>query len=183
MLRSVCPRHIISTITAFILCSRTGVKMRLWMVLSVGAFITTAACGGGVSAPVPLSPILATQQVYYDDGGGYPEFDRLVVRDLARWEDVWARATSGRPSPPARPAVNFERDMLIVAAAGRMNPGDRIQIDSVGVRGELYIVIVSTIVECEPLPADVFPVTIVRVARDDRAVVFSEKRGRAAHCT
>ncbi len=183
MLRSVCPRHIIKTITAFILCSRTGVKMRLRMVLSVGAFITATACGGGVSAPVPLSPILATQEIYYDDGGGFPAFERLVVRDLVRWEDVWARATFGQPSPPARPGVNFERDMLIVAAAGRMNPGDRIQIDSVGVRAELYVVIVSTIVECEPFPADAYPVTIVRVARDDRAVAFSEKRGRAAHCT
>ncbi len=183
MLRSVCPRHIISTITAFILCSRNGVKMRLRMVHSVGAFITAAACGSGVSAPVPLSPILATQEIYYDDGGGFPEFQRLVVRDLVRWEDVWVRATFGQPSPPARPAVNFERYMLIVAAAGRMNPGDRIQIDSVGVREELYVVIVNTVVECEPFPADAYPVIIVRVARDDRAVAFSEKRGRAAHCT
>ena len=86
-------------------------------------------------------------------------------------------------SPPAMPVVDFQREMLIVAAAGRMSPGDRIQIDSVGVREDLYVVVVSTVVECEPFPADAYPVVIVRVPRDERAVAFSEKRTRAAHCT
>jgi hypothetical protein len=132
--------------------------------------------------PRPLTPILATQQVYYDDGGGFSEFERLVVRDQTRWEDVWARATYGQPSPPAIPAVDFTRDMLIVAAAGRMNPGDRIQIDSAGVRQNLYVIVVRTIVECEPFPADAYPLTIVRVLLDERPVAFSEEREQAAHC-
>lgn len=158
--------------------------MRQWLVLSVGALATAVACGGGgASALLPLRPILGTQQIYYDDGGGFPDFARIMVRDQERWEDVWARATFDQPSPPAMPVVDFQREMLIVAAAGRMSPGDRIRIDSVGVREDLYVVVVSTVVECEPFPADAYPVVIVRVPRDERAVAFSEKRTRAAHCT
>lgn len=158
--------------------------MRQRLVLSVGALVTAVACGGGgASALLPLRPILGTQQIYYDDGGGFSDFERMVVRDQERWKDVWVRATYDQPSPPAIPAVDFDREMLIVAAAGRMSPGDRIQIDSVGVREDLYVVVVVTVVECQPFPADAYPVVIVRVPRDERAVVFSEKRTRAAHCT
>ena len=74
--------------------------------------------------------------------------------------------------------------MIIVVGAGRMSPGDQIRVDSIGVRTEdYYVVVVKITEECQPFPADVYPLEIVRVARDDRPVVFEVKRERAPGCT
>jgi hypothetical protein len=121
--------------------------------------------------------------VYYDDGPGFPDSVRMAVRDQTTFEDVWARATYSQPSPPPIPVVDFTNEMILVVAAGRMSPGDQIRVDSVGVRGDFYVVLVRTIVQCQPFPADAYPLEIVRVAREERPVTFSERRERAAQCT
>jgi hypothetical protein len=81
------------------------------------------------------------------------------------------------------PGIDFTQEMLLVVAAGRMSPGDQIRVDSVGVRNDQYIAIVRTTVECEPFPADAYPMEIVRVRRDERPVGWVERRERAAHCS
>ncbi len=154
--------------------------MRQRMVFSIGGFLAAAACGGA-SGPRPLAPVLATQQLYYDDGGGFPDSTRMVVRDQTTWIDIWARATYDQTSPPPVPAIDFNRDMILVAAAGRMRPGDRISVDSVGVRSNLFLVMVR-VVQCSDFEADAYPVTIVRVPKDEKQVVFSETREQRSQC-
>jgi hypothetical protein len=133
--------------------------------------------------PMGLSPVLSSARVYYDDGPGFPDSVRMAVQDQTTFEDVWARATYSQPSPPPIPPVDFTNEMILVVAAGRMSPGDQIRVDSIGVRGDFYVVVVRTIVQCQPFPADAYPLEIVRVPRDERPVTFSERRERAAQCT
>jgi hypothetical protein len=133
--------------------------------------------------PQTLNAVTSSQRVYTDDGIGFPDSARIAVRDAATWQDVWQRATYSHPNPPPMPGIDFTQEMLLVVAAGRMSPGDQIRVDSVGVRNDQYIAIVRTTVECEPFPADAYPMEIVRVRRDERPVGWVERRERAAHCS
>lgn len=147
-----------------------------------------AACGGGEAPdpvqPVnPMVPLAPGAQLFYDDRGGIPDSIRIVVRDDAAWQAEWARATSQRGDPPPLPTVDFDEYMVLVVAAGRMSPGDRIQVDSAGVRTErtteleeeVFEVIVRTVEGCARIPADVYPLTIVRVPLFEGRVSFVER--------
>jgi hypothetical protein len=153
------------------------------------AALAAAACGGG--APPALGPVPQTAVVYDDDAGGVRDSVRLVVRDAAAFGALWRRVTAGQGSPPPLPAVDFGRDMVLAVAAGRMQPNDRIRVDSVGgrrgpgsdgkMRGELAV-LVRTTAGCRRFPTAVFPVQLVRVRRYDGPVRFVEHRERGEGC-
>ena len=134
---------------------------------------------GGIQG---LTPVLSSARVYYDDGPAFRDSVRRVVRDLPTWKTVWTQATSTQASPPPLPAIDFDQEMLVVVGAGRMTPGDQIRVDSAGVRGDLFVVVVRTIMQCRPFRADVYPLEIVRVAHSDKRATFVEQRERAANC-
>ncbi|HUG40046.1 MAG TPA: hypothetical protein VMM12_06165 [Longimicrobiales bacterium] len=155
----------------------------VWVV-SVGF----AGCARGPALPEPLGPVPETARLYYDDGGGLADSARLVIRGEAMWQDVWQRATAQRPAPPPLPVIDFDRDMILVVAAGRMTPEDQIRVDSVGVRRErtadgedrdALTVIVRTTQGCGRFASEAYPVEIVRVRRFDGPVSFVERRERA----
>ena len=129
-----------------------------------------------------LAPVLSTARVYYDDGPGFRDSVRMVVQDGAAWRTIWAQATSTQPAPPPLPAVDFEREMLVVVGAGKMTPGDQIHVDSAGVRQDFFVAVVRTIVQCRPFPAEAYPLEIVRVRRSDKPASFVERRERATNC-
>lgn len=57
---------------------------------------------------------------------------RLVIRDPNSWASIWAQIVAGSGPPVPTPSVDFERDMLIIAAMGARNTGGYvITIDSV----------------------------------------------------
>ena len=141
-----------------------------------------AACHRGAAGMEVLTPVLSTARVYYDDGPAFRDSVRMVVRDGAAWRTVWAQATSAQPAPPPLPAVDFEREMVLVVGAGKMTPGDQIHVDSAGVRRDFFVAVVRTIVQCRPFPADAYPVEIVRVTRSDKPATFVERRERATNC-
>ena len=141
-----------------------------------------AACHRGAAGMEVLTPVLSTARVYYDDGPAFRDSVRMVVRDGAAWRTVWAQATSAQPAPPPLPAVDFEREMVLVVGAGKMTPGDQIHVDSAGVRRDFFVAVVRTIVQCRPFPADAYPLEIVRVTRSDKTATFVERRERAANC-
>ena len=127
--------------------------------------------------------MLSTNRVLYSDQTGFRDSLRSVIRDPSGWVQAWQRATANEPSPPGLPTIDFTREMVIIVAAGRMNPGDVIRVDSVGVQGDLVVATVSVITECDPFPGEAYPMEIVRVTRDDRVVTFRDQRRRAAHCS
>jgi hypothetical protein len=129
-----------------------------------------------------LSPVLPSTRLYSDDGPAYTDSVRLAVRDITTWQQVWAQATSTQASPPPLPSVDFAREMVLVAAAGQMHPGDQIRIDSAGVRAGVFVAIVRTITACRQFPAAAYPLDIVRVEKTDREVTWTERRERAPDC-
>ncbi len=59
---------------------------------------------------------------------------------------------------------------------------DQIRVDSVGVRGDFFFVVVRTTTECRPLAADVYRLEIVRAVRTGKPVALTERRERRANC-
>src|SRR2546426_631276 len=149
-------------------------RSRLSLVLC-GGMLLALACHHG---PEPLAPVLPTERVYYDDGPAFRDSIRLVVQDSVTWKRVWRQASSTQPSPPPRPEVDFQSEVLLVVGAGRMAPGDQIRVDSVGVRGDFFFVVVRTTTECRPLAADVYPLEIVRAVRTGKPVAFTKPSTR-----
>src|SRR5256885_16983641 len=80
------------------------------------------------------------------------------------------------------PAMDFDRQMAVLVAAGRMSPGDQIHVDSAGVQGDYFVVWVRTIVQCRRFSGDVYPLEIVRVGQSDKPPHFIERRERGASC-
>ncbi len=155
------------------------------------ALVLVWGCGRGGDAPPPapaepenpMVPLAQSALLYYDDRGGIPDSTRTVIRDPDAWHTQWERATSRRSDPPPPPSVDFDEYMVLLAGAGRMSPGARIQVDSAGARRErtteadedVFEVVVRTVHGCEGILADVHPVTIVRVPRFDGRVSFVER--------
>ena len=152
-------------------------RCRLSVVMCGMLFVL--ACHRG---PQGLAPVLPISRVYYDDGPAFRDSIRMVVEDSVTWKRVWTQATSTQPSPPPRPEVDFDSEILLVVGAGRMAPGDQIRVDSVGVRGGFFIAVVRITTECRPLAADVYPLEIVRARRTGKQVAFAERRDKGANC-
>lgn len=157
----------------------------------VGLAVLLGLCGGPPPPSSTLAPVPDRARLYYDDSGGVTDSLRLAVRDQEAFEELWSRATSRRSDPPPRPDVDFEERMVVVAAAGRMEPGDRIRVDSVGVRQrrtpegdteEVLAVVVRTVRECGGFQGDAYPVEILSVQRFDGPVDFLERQERGSGC-
>lgn len=130
---------------------------------------------------VPPDPIfiLPTDQIYYSDESRLTESAERVVRTSEDWWRTWGQITGAVSDPPT---VDFRSTMLLVVNAGRLKPGDRIQIDRLERRGEEMVVHYRIIEDCGTLLSDVFPVQVVRAARQNRPVRFEVQRMKAPHC-
>jgi hypothetical protein len=170
-------------------------RLLLLALLMAAALPACGRRGGGESVPVPRPPVWSSLPsgalLYYDNSGGIQDSVRLVVRDEAALRDVWGRATANQSPPPAPPAVDFAREMLVVAGAGRLTPEDMIRVDSVGVREEvtpanrrnrIMEVVVHTVRGCQRFASDAYPLAIVKVERFDGEVRFTERLVRAEGC-
>lgn len=159
------------------------------------AFACTAAvliavpfCGG---APPGLSPVADRARLYYNDASGITDSTRRVIRGEEQWRQAWDRATARQEDPPPLPAVDFDEDMVLMVAAGRSSPGDRIRIDSVGVveqatpggsTEEVLKVVVQTVRSCGDFQGEAFPVELVRVRAYDGSVIFVERTEEGPGC-
>jgi hypothetical protein len=165
--------------------------MRTAVACLLVGLLVAGACSRGrqAAAPAPWLPLAADARLYTDNAGGIQDSLRTVVRDASTLRLFWQQATAGQVSPPAVPDVDFTREMVLVAAAGRMTPEDEIRVDSVRVRREtdasgraeeVMSVLVSTVEGCGSFRAPAFPVDVVRVRRFEGRVSFIERRERAA---
>jgi hypothetical protein len=157
------------------------------------ALLFAASCGGNPppAGPAPLAPFPAPVRLYSDNAGGVADSVRIVVRTAAEFSEVWTRATSRQTSPPAPPAVDFARDMVLVVGAGRMITGDEIRVDSVGLsramnpQGQMeegLTIIVRTTVGCRRMNLDAYPLEIVRVRGYAGPIRWVERREQATNC-
>ena len=144
-----------------------------------------AACGGkrATTIVLPATPTFVAigpaARLYYNDSPGLRDSARAVIRDPAEWASRWRQITSTQASPPALPSIDFAKEMVLMAGAGRMNPGDQIKIDSVSVQDQSISVVVRTTTECRPFPGEAYPLELVRVAASAKPIVWVERRGKS----
>lgn len=162
-------------ISAFLFCATLGLA---------------AGChhgGGGPPAPKPepaiaMHPLDDAARIYSDNGVGFADTARIIVKDSVAFRSIWKRATQGQPSPPPLPVVDFTKNMVVVAAGGRLKPGDAVRVDSIGTRGSLTVIVVRTTIACQPFPTDAFPFEVVKVAKTEGQVRFSEHKMKGPEC-
>ena len=141
---------------------------------SMGLFLLS--CGKNVPRPINVVP---QDQVYYSDESHMTEVAEMVIKNANTWRQVWGQITVGEADPPA---VDWESQMLIMVNLGRMDPGDRVQIDRLEHRGEEIVVMYRVIEDCGTLESSVFPIQVVRVQRRGGQVTFENQHVRAPHC-
>jgi hypothetical protein len=161
-------------------------------IVAGGALAVLIACGGkkGGDMPKPAPSLTVTMRAVPDEAilmadnanAFGTDSIRQVIRDSIAFKQVWERAVSRMSSKPERPAVDFNKEMVILAAAGRMKPGDVIHVDSVGTKGSLTVIVVRTTVACQSIATSAYPFELARVAKNAGEDTFREHVMRAPEC-
>lgn len=131
---------------------------------------------------VQLQVIDSTNLIASYGRSGITTVARIVVRDSSTWRQVWRRVTERFTPAPTLPRVDFDSNMVLLAAAGQMQAGDYIRVDFVGIVGSRMYSVVRTGGGCFPVEQSRYPVDIVRVPRVEGEVVFLEYRAGAISC-
>jgi hypothetical protein len=150
------------------------------MVLIVGI----AACAAPEQSTLPPGPSipvvrLRAEPYSFEYNSGLTEPTRLVVRDAAEWQSLWTQIYQGRFPVPPLPAIDFSREMIVVAALGtRSSGGYSILIDGASATGADVAIAVRSIApgrKCGVTAALTQPVDIARLPRRDGQVSFVER--------
>jgi len=142
----------------------------------LAATLLASGCGRGHAPqlPPPATPMPPPVLLYSDNGGGIRDSTRVVIHDDSTYREYWGRATHLQMDPPQPTPVNFDREMVILVAAGRMTTNDQIHIDSLFLRKEptpegesieTLTIVVRTIEACRRMREDAFPLEIVRARK------------------
>jgi hypothetical protein len=102
-----------------------------------------------------------------------------VLRTAAEWDSVWQLVNRTRvypPAPPA-PAVDFNREMVLLVGLGRQpSTGWNIRIDTVVMRRDtLRVIIHSVAPQCIAGMMITYPWDAVRVPRTGEVVQFVKR--------
>jgi hypothetical protein len=103
-----------------------------------------AACGSLPTGPgVPRQAVTVTTETVLaaSPWSGYTTPERRVITTDADWETAWAQLQGSHSPRPARPDVDFSRDVVILAAMGtRPSTGYAVAITEVRVHdGTFYV--------------------------------------------
>ena len=148
--------------------------------LVVGA----AACSDMPASPDqrdrPLTFVRLRSEPYsFTYNSGLHTAARMVIRDAAAWQQAWAELWRDHTPVPALPAIDFERDMVIVAALGdKATGGYSIFVDSVTDTANGLAVQVRTVspgTNCAVTLAVTQPVDIARVSLRGGSVSYVER--------
>ena len=127
----------------------------------------------GVSVPVTRLNSQPYSFTYYSQ---LQQPERLVIRDQSAWMAAWRSLWPNGAPIPAPPAIDFGKDMVVLAALGtRSTGGFSILVDSARTTTEGLIVFIGTSApgqHCVTTQAFTQPVDLARLPRTDGAVRF-----------
>jgi hypothetical protein len=156
----------------------------------VAVTILISACASSeMSTSLPGDPVpiarLRSDPYSFTFVSGFDSPARLVVRDAATWQAVWAQTFKGG-SVPTIPVVDFSREMLVVVALGSHSSGGYgILIDGASEvsSGDVSVAVRSILpgARCAVTAAFTQPVDIARMPRRESAVSFVE-RNEVTNC-
>lgn len=139
--------------------------------------VLIAGCSGDSDPTSPDGPV-PFAQVAKEQFSGVMQRRAEVIALQSRWVQVWDEITSNRSPKPPLPNVDFEKELLILAAYG--NTGDScrdVQIEKVDrVNGALAVSILdkqraANCPVCPPVTAQ--PVHVVSIPRAATGVSYS----------
>jgi len=148
-----------------------------------------AGCSASLNEPRPGTRLdvrrLAPDAATFTYVSGLTQSERLVVRDVNAWSNVWTSISAKvTPAPPA-PTIDFATRMVVVAALGQRNSGGyTIRVDSAMTTTDGLTVWTSTIDPgsgCLTTAALTQPVDVASLPRIDGAVRFIDVHA-VAHC-
>ena len=124
--------------------------------------------------PAQRSPEVA--MVGYRHTSGFDTRERFVVRDSGTWATTWTRLLGSHSPRAPLPAVDFSREMIVVASMGtRSSGGYTMGVDSVFAARDTVFFHVreqSPGSRCGTTAALTSPVGLARVERTDRPIGF-----------
>ena len=128
-------------------------------------------------ATPPAERVPEVAMVGYRHTSGFDTQQQLVVRDSATWATTWTRLLGSHSPKPPLPAVDFSREMLVIASMGtRSSGGYTVGIDSVFLaRDTVFFRVRETSPgsRCGTTAALTSPVGLARVERTDRPIAFT----------
>jgi PrcB C-terminal len=140
------------------------------------------ACAPGTQ---PNSP---SDALTHDDPGtvilasaysGYGEAERIVIRDPAAWDHAWATAWANHSPVPPLPPVDFDTEMVVLAALGsRPSGGYTIEIERVtseAAGAAVRVLATSPAADCFVTQALTQPVIMLRTAAIRGAIRFHDR--------
>jgi hypothetical protein len=146
--------------------------------------VSSASCSGEGAKPVPpgnqAPPLELETLVQQSIPGQGGETVREVVRDQAAWAAMWAKLREGSALPETPPAVDFTKDMVIVAAMQTQSCVSRVTVRSAAESGGELVI---GILEAPPAPnctcfTSERPIHAVRVRKVDTPPRFDVEQGQ-----
>lgn len=152
---------------------------RLLLILLLAAACSNAPVRNAGDEPAAAAVPFETLVQASNPGQGGPS-RREVIRDEATWRTVWKEIREGSALPEEPPAVDFGREMVILAALETQGCVARITIREVTRTADALVV---DILEAPPAPNCVCitserPIHLVRLERTDLPERFEVERGR-----
>jgi hypothetical protein len=120
--------------------------------------------------------VVRLQEYFPATNSGFEEQARLVVTSQAEWEAAWARIWRNHSPVPPTPLIDFEREVVLVAAMGsRSSGGYHVKVQAAAAQADRVVV---RVVETSPGSGCVVthaftePVDVVRLPRTPLAIEF-----------
>jgi hypothetical protein len=112
-----------------------------WAVLRALPILVAASCGHG-GGTAQESREIVVKRLVRQAASGFERPEQRIVRDPAEWQRTWAQLRSPEATAPD---VDFQREMVVVVAAGRRNSGGfDIAVQAVHARAHHLEVVVRT---------------------------------------
>lgn len=143
-------------------------------------FLLAAACSNAPAREKPAAAALPFETLVQASNPGQSGTSRReVIRDETAWRTVWAEIREGSSLPEEPPAVDFGREMVILAALETQGCVSRVTIRAVTRTADEVVV---DLLEAPPAPNCVCitserPIHLVRLERVDLPVRFDAERG------
>lgn len=144
--------------------------------------LTMVACGASPAGPsqTTLTVTRLAPNIRMPIDSGIERETLSVIKDPAAWQTLWNSIHANVSPAPALPAVDFTREMILVAAAGQKpSSGYAMTITSaVEANGEVTVSVdaMSPGSKCVGLTVMTSPVDLARVTRRDGPVRFNVAR-------
>jgi hypothetical protein len=140
--------------------------------------ILSLSCDDSPTAPKDV--LVAFETVVTSSGSGFAAPRQEVIRNGEEWARAWDLVHAGRSPVPTRPAVDFGREMVVLAAMGSSNNGCfRVEVEAIHLRDttlEIEVAELEPSASCGCTQQITQPVHVVRLERLTVAESFDVRR-------